>query len=124
MRNLDVLYSLDDIAIFYQYLYSDKDHKISFNNGMHGPFEATLVLQMDEDLHITCGNTNFPDLPALSWDSDMYPANILGIIEKLKTQPAENFPQTFANRWEEIKQITLDVISLNKCKNFANGRKY
>lgn len=49
----------------------------------------------------------------MHFDENMSPGNILGIIDVLKEQPAEEYPDRFSNRWDEVKTITQMQTSLN-----------
>ena len=43
----------------------------------------------------------------------MTPSYTLGVIDILQETQAEEFPERFKNRWEEIRQITLTNLSIN-----------
>lgn len=111
MRTKDILLEIADITVFYQYLYMNEDHKITFNNGL-----TDLTLSMNENLCVICRNERFPDLPPMSYSENLSPNNILGIIDILKHMPAIEFKSSFKNRWEEIKTITQTNLSLNIIK--------
>lgn len=108
MRTKDILFEIADIATFYQYLYMDETHRITFNNDL-----TDLTLNMNENLCIMCKNERFPDLPPTSFSDMLSPSNVLGIINRLKDAPATEFPTSFKNRWEEIKAITKATVALN-----------
>lgn len=110
MRTKNVLIDdFEDIKIFYQYLYLDPDHRITFSNGLTG-----LIIRMDDNLNILIKNKKFPDVPEMNIDS-LAPNNILAIIDLLKEKPAIEYPEgILKNRWEEIKEITMANLSLNK----------
>lgn len=109
MRTKEDLFSFNDVAIFFQYLYMDENHKITFNNGI-----TNLTLRMTDNFGIACKNESFPDLPELSYTDSSHPRQILGIIEILKEQPPVEFPDSFVNRWQEIKFITGTQLALNR----------
>lgn len=98
MRTKNVLIDdFEDIKIFYQYLYLDPDHRITFSNGL-----IDLIIRMDDNLNILVKNKKFPDVPEIN-------------IDLLKEEPAIEYPRSrFENRWEEIKEITTANLSLNK----------
>jgi hypothetical protein len=111
MRTKDTLLEIADVAIFYQYLYMDKDHKITFNNDL-----TNLTLSMNDSLHVMCRNCNFPDLPPSDFSDMLTLPYILAVIDRLKDMPATEFPSSFKNRWEEIKTITQTNLTLNISK--------
>lgn len=108
MRSKYGLKRLQDIALLFQYLYIDAEHRIVFNNGL-----TDLSLRMDEDYNIFCSNLGFPDIAEICWNDNIHPANCLDIIYRLMEQPAADFPNAYENRWEEIKSITKINLSLN-----------
>lgn len=107
MRTKDDLIDIEEVSIFYQYLYLGMT--ITFNNGL-----TNLTLTMDENFYTKCVNENFPDLPPSNFTDMLTLPYILGVIEILKESKATEFPDTFANRWEEIRTITLAQVGLNK----------
>lgn len=109
MRTKDTLLALDELSVLCQYLYMSENHSITFNNGI-----TDLRIRMTETLSIKCKNLSFPDLPEMNWTENFTPANCLGIIGKLKEMPAEEYKESFENRWEEIKSITLHNLALNR----------
>ena len=111
MRAKDVLLEIGDVAIFYQYLYMSPDHNIIVNNGL-----TDLKFECTDNLHIMKSNMKFPEFGATNEPLDL--TNIMGIIDKLKEMPPEKFPETFKNRWQEIKETTTANLALN----FMNKR--
>lgn len=107
MRSKDILFEFEDFAILCQYLYLNPEHYIIINNGI-----VDLKLQMDDNLKILCTNMNFSELPPMNFSSRFYD-EFPGIIEKLKEQKPLEF-NTFKSRWDEIKEITLSNLALNK----------
>lgn len=113
MRTNDILIQgFEEIKILQQYLYMSEDHFIEIENsiGVH------LQIRMRENLHYYCKNMNFPDLPEACWSEDMYPENMLAIIDQLKHSNPIEFPKRFKSRWEEIHTITLMNVSQNQLK--------
>ena len=106
MRTKDILKEIEDVAIFYQYLYLSPNHNIIVNNGL-----TDLKFELSENLHILQTNMNFPQFGASNEPLDL--TNILGIVDKLKKTPAIEFPDYFDNRWTEIKTITQSNVALN-----------
>lgn len=107
MRTKDNLFDIEEVAIFYQYLYLGS--AITFNNGL-----ADLTLTMDEYFETKCKNGNFPNLPPSDFTDTLTLPYILGVIDILKKSKATEFPTSFTNRWEEIRTITLAQVGLNK----------
>ena len=111
MRTKDLLYKIDEYRIFMQYLYANKDHKITVNNGV-----AALELYMDDDLEIYAKNLIVPNAPPLFYSSELTLANVLfKIIPYLKTQKSQY--KTMENKWEEIRTISLEHFALNKMQD-------
>lgn len=108
MRTKDDLFALGDISTLLQYLYMNKDHRITYSNGL-----TNLCIRMDENFNVLCKNLSFPDLPESDFSSKMTPSYTLGVIDILQETQAEEFPERFKNRWEEIRQITLTNLSIN-----------
>ena len=109
MRTKDELFLLGDIGIMLQYLYISENHRITFNNGI-----TDLQIRMDENFNIFCKNLNFPDVLESNFSPQMIPAYYLDVIQLLKNMPPEEHPKHFKNRWEEIKDITMMNLSLNR----------
>lgn len=110
MRNKDVLLQgFDDIKILMQYLYMSEEHSVLIHNSINVPLRIT----MDENMEIWCKNEHFPDIPPMRCTNDFGPQKALDIVEVLKSEPAIEFPDTFKNRWEEIKTMTLNNLALN-----------
>ena len=107
MRTKDILLEINDVAVFYQYLYMSPEHNIIVNNGL-----TDLKFELSDSLRIMKTNMNYPQFGASNEPLDL--TNIMGIIDKLKEMPPIQFPQTFKNRWQEIKTITTGNIELNK----------
>ena len=109
MRNKDTLLEISDVAVFYQYLYMSPEHNIVVNNGL-----TDLKFELSDNLRIMKTNMNYPQFGASNEPLDL--TNIMGIIDKLKEMPPNQFPQTFKNRWQEIKETTIGNLALNFVK--------
>lgn len=108
IQTKDQLFLIEDYSVFMQALSLGRE--IIIDNGM-----VKIKLSMDEDYHIKGLNLNFPDLPPYNYDDEMTLHNILmGVIPQLKKQKPIEFPNTFENRWEEIKRQTLDEVVMNR----------
>lgn len=112
MRTVDTLFKLEEIIILWQYLYMNEDHYITIDNGV-----TKLEIRMRDNCSFHAKNLQFPDLPGLDYTDMMVIPNMLGIIGQLKNVPPEEFKEDFRSRWEEIRAITLDTITLNKLKS-------
>ena len=106
IRTKDILLEIQDVATFYQYLYMSPEHHIIVNNGL-----TDLKFELSDNLTTMKTNMNFPQFGASHEALDL--TNILGIIDKLKEMPPVQYPETFENRWHEIKEITKTQLSLN-----------
>lgn len=107
-RSRDILVDgFDDIKKLLQYLYMSKDHKIVCNNGI-----CDLEFSMTPGMTIMVRNMNFPDLPPTHREIDL--AEMLGIIEMLEEMLPTEFPDSFKNRWDEVKTICAANMLQNK----------
>lgn len=113
MRTKDTLLALNELSVLYQYLYMSEEHSITFNNGI-----TDLEIHMTETLSVMCKNLRFPELPEMNWTENFTPANCMGIISRLKEMPAEEYKESFENRWEEVKTIALHTLALNRTKKY------
>ena len=118
MRNIDTLLEMENISILCQYLYMNENNYILIDNGI-----AKIEIRMTENGFFKAKNLNFPDLPDLNHTKDMTVPNMLAIINQLRGVPAIEYPDSFENRWEEIRQITLSNLSLNLFKNNIKWNK-
>lgn len=109
MRSKTVLFQLEEIPILLQYLYMHEDHNIVINNGL-----TNLRIRLDDNLDVWCQNLTFPQIPEMKWNENLCPEGCLDVIWMLRQVPATEFPERFANRWEEIKEITFANLALNK----------
>lgn len=109
MRTKDELFSLGDVSILLQYLFMSEKHTITYNNGITG-----LKIRMDENFNVHCQNLSFPDIPECDFTEQMTPLYMLGVIQILQETPPEDFKESFKNRWDEIKHITLANLALNR----------
>lgn len=108
MRTKDILVNgFEDIKILLQYLYMNKNHIITVSNDI-----VLLELSLTENMTLMCKNTAFPELPAAP--RDLVLEEMLGCVEQLKEMAAEEFPDNFPNRWEEIKTITKGTLATNR----------
>ena len=110
MKTKDELFAFQDIAILLQYLFIDDNNYIEIENCMG----IKLRISMNENMDYYCKNMNFPDLPDMYWSSKMTNKVMISIIGQLKKQPPDEKYNTFKNKWEEIKSITLSNLWLNK----------
>lgn len=109
VRTKDELFMLGEVSTLLQYLFMSEKHTITFNNGL-----TDLQIRMDENFNILCKNLQFPDIPESNFNEQMTTLYMLGVIQILQNTPPVEFKNAFANRWEEIKQITLTNLALNR----------
>lgn len=87
----------------------NKNHFIVIDSGV-----AKIGVRMDEDGYFKGKNSNFAELTELNLTDIMNIPNILTTISKLKTAEPDVFKDSFKSRWDEIKNITLYNIALNR----------
>lgn len=109
MRSKTVLWQLEEIPILLQYLYMSEDHNIVINNGL-----TDMQIRIDDNMDVWCKNLSFPHVPELRYSDHLSPEGCLDTIWILRQMPAVEFPERFTSRWEEIKEITLANMALNK----------
>ena len=106
VTNLD---RFDEINLLLKYLYLSDEHSVTFENVIGIRFK----LYMDDDFELKRQMLNgvtdsvFPC-------PDIDHTTLMGIVDQLKKQPAVEFPERFANRWEEIKITTAANLVLNQ----------
>ncbi len=109
-RTRDILTrGFDEIQILLRYLYMNEDHAIVFDNGL-----CKLEIKMTPSMDLTARNLNFPDFPATHRAIEL--PELLGIIEQLEETPAVEYPDSFANRWEEVKTICASTMVQTQIK--------
>lgn len=112
MRDKNLLFAFDDIALLQQYLYLDGGHKIRVKNTLG----VALELSMDGYGRVWSQNMDIPEAPPLQQDPS--PSAWMGIIRQLKAQPLEEFAGfsaggAYRSRWDEIGAITKANLHLN-----------
>lgn len=110
MRDRNTLNKIETVAILQQYLYMSEEHSITFTSSFNIPFK----LQINDDGKLMSTNLNFPDVPPMCWDENMSISKWIFVADRLYETPAEEFPERFKNRLEEIVTITRTNLSLNK----------
>lgn len=101
-----LVHGFDDVLVLLRYLYMSNEHSITVDNGM-----CKLELTMEPSMQFKAKNLNFPDLSAMNYPFEL-PA-MLAAIDQLKQVPATEYPDNFANRWEEVKSICAHNMTLN-----------
>ena len=109
MRSKAILFQLDDIPILLQYLYMNEDHHVVINNGL-----TDMRIRIDDNMDVWGKNLSFPQIPEMRWNEHLCPEGCLDVIYMLQHAPATDFPERFQSRWDEIKEITLANLALNK----------
>lgn len=108
MRRKEILLGFNDLKILLQYLYMEPTNCIV----IHNCIEVPLRLRMNDRGAVLCKNLNFPDVEETDWTREIM-SNISAIVDQLQTVPAIEHPDSFNNRWEEIKSILQIQMSLN-----------
>lgn len=116
MRNKETLiHDFENIKILQQFLYMSSEHRITIKNAIG----IELELRMDENLHYYCRNTKFPDSPETCWSDNMNNETFLAIIDQLQENKAEDFPEFYESRWEEITVMCKMTIAANRGRKNA-----
>ena len=110
MRERSVLKTMEDLKTILQYLYLDQSHTVTVENVIQVPFE----LSMDDQGNLLGRNLNFPELPKTDWNEALTVPNIRDMVSQLEEQDAVRFPDSYPNRWEEIKGIVSSQMAVNQ----------
>ena len=70
---------------------------------------------LKKDLQTLCQEPNHDQTRT---DDLVVNGHMLYLIDVLKELPAEEFPERFPNRWEEIRTLTLAALELNRDKHY------
>lgn len=108
MRSNSIMFELSDVGVLLQWLYQSENHEVRIKN----PF-TYIRYKMDEQLNIMWFNETFPEL---GWSyAEISFQELLAIKRSLEENIQDvDFPETFKNKWEEIKSITKHNLLLNK----------
>ena len=107
-----LLESFDEIRILQQFLYMDADNSVSMKNKLG----VVVQIRLTDDLQYLGKNLQFPNVPEMNFDGEMNLKVFRELIQQLKSQPAISNTSRFKSRWEEICEITLANLALNKNK--------
>lgn len=109
MRTKDKLYNIEDMCVLLQYLYLSEDHYIIYTNTLGVSFKVMM------DDNYKCKKIGIDTaVPNMEFSfNDLTPEVLSDLVGHLKTRKSM-FPKRFDNKWEEIKEITLASIALNK----------
>lgn len=110
MRKRSVLKTIEDLKTILQYLYLDESHTVTVENVIQVPFE----LSVDDQGNLLGRNLNFPELPKTDWNEALTVPNIRDMVSQLEEQDAVRFPDSYPNRWEEIKGIVSIQMAVNQ----------
>lgn len=110
MRKRSVLKTIEDLKTILRYLYPDESHTVTVENVIQVPFE----LSMDDQGNLLGRNLNFPELPKTDWNEALTVPNIRDMVSQLEEQDAVRFPDSYPNRWEEIKGIVSIQMAVNQ----------
>ena len=110
MRTKDFLYGINEIPTLLQWLYLSEKNTVTVENAIG----VKLELSMTDEGRILSRNLNFPELEPHGFDSELNTDSLLSIIEQLKENPAEQFQEQYASRWEEIKSLTAMQMTVNQ----------
>ena len=106
VRRKEILLGFNDLKILLQYLYMEPTNCIVIHNCIKVP----LRLRMNDRGAVLCKNLNFPDVEETDWTREIM-CNITAIVDQLQTVPATEYPDSFKNRWEEIKGISQMLLN-------------
>lgn len=116
MRIINGFKYLDDVNILLKYLYMSEDNSISYKNAINVEFK----LNMDEDFSLIKTMVTGA-MPGQKFNGDeLSISDLIAIVEQLKDSLAIEFPDQFTNRFDEIKNMTLQSTTLNNTKKRNN----
>lgn len=117
MRDKDTLHKIETVALLQQYLYMSDEHSITVENAIAVP----LKIFIDDTCHVMCQNMSFKTVPPMSYDQEMTLTMWMDVADKLREMPAEEFPDRFKSRLEEIVVLTRTNLVLNQQKTKVPG---
>lgn len=109
MRTRAFLHGIDEIPTLLKWLYLSEKNTVTVENVIG----VKLELSMTDEGRILSRNLNFPELEPHGFDSELNTDSLVSIIEQLKENPAEQFPDRYASRWDEIKTLTAMQMTVN-----------
>lgn len=116
MRIINGFKYLDDVNILLKYLYMSENNSILYKNAINVEFK----LNMNEDFSLI-KTTVTGAMPGQKFNGDeLSISDLIAIVEQLKDSPAIKFPDHFTNRFDEIKNMTLQSTTLNNTKKRNN----
>lgn len=111
MRDKTILLeSFEEIKTLQQFLYMDADNSVSMKNKLG----VVVQIRLTDDLQYLGKNLQFPNVPEMNFDGEMNLKVFRELIQQLKLQPAISNTSRFKSRWEEICEVTLANLALNK----------
>ena len=88
----------------------EKSQTVTVENVIEGPVEPA----MDDQGKLLGRNLNCPELPKTDWNEAVTVPNIRDMVSQLEEQDAVRFPDSYPNRWEEIKGIVSIQMAVNQ----------
>ena len=96
MRYKTILKQFDDVSTLLKYLFINEEHTVRYRN----PTGFLFILKMNDqgELIRVADGTEIRSLEITHLD-------LITVIEQLKKAPAEIYPGSFENRWDEICRL-------------------
>lgn len=104
------LAELDEVNILMKYLYLSEEHSVIFQNTIGIQFKLSMTDDFELKREMLNGAVPGMILPCTDFTCN----TLIAIIDQLKEQPAVEIPNSFKNRWEEVRTMTLGNLALNE----------
>lgn len=113
MRDIKILFGMEELKTLFQYLYLDESHTVEVKNSIGVP----LQISMDDEGNLWLKNLNFPDVPKHL--EEMSISTLLAVISQLKDAPRKETAgwqtgEHIKTRWDEIEALTSANVALNR----------
>ena len=107
MRYTTGLKQFDEVNMLLKFLYLSEDNSVKFENSIGCVFE----LKMRDDGQLVRKSLSTP--VQLEMTDNMDNMFLFAVIDQLKKQTAEVFPESFKNRWEEVRSLCQANLGFN-----------
>ena len=107
MRYTTGLKQLDEVNTLLKFLYLSEDNAVKFENSIGCVFELTMC----DNGQLVRKSLSTP--VQLEMTDNMDNMFLFAVIDQLKKQAAEVFPDSFKNRWKEVKSLCQVNLGFN-----------
>ncbi len=105
-RYTTVLKQFDEVATLLKFLYINEEHTVKYRNSMGFMF----TLRMDDNGELI---RKIDGMETEMMSPEMTHMELIAVIDQLKKDPAEVYPDLFETRWDEICKIYENLLGFN-----------